>query len=92
MARKLFLEVSETLDHTHKYMCWTIYDLGYSDIGLGKYGFTRENYHAYVREHYPNLRNRLLSINFSAWIVCNDADETVLESKRQFLKYLANSL
>lgn len=53
-----------------------------------KYGFTRENFHNFVKKYYPELTGDLWQIS-RCW--CDVTDET-LKAKKHFLEYLAENI
>lgn len=69
---------------------------------LRAYGFTRKNYHKFVRKNYPDLVKYLRYSPYTYWILPYEyylggiIDESlyykILESKSAFLKHLADKL
>lgn len=63
---------------------------------LGKYGFTRKNYHEFVKTNYPDLVP-YLEKDAAYWIRLRNLEtkkrfSMVVESKREFLKELSNRI
>lgn len=64
---------------------------------MSAYGFTAKNYHRFVHEHYPSLKDYLQNDAYShPWITRSgmsvEEDKLAWETKATFLQYLANKL
>ena len=55
---------------------------------LERFGFTRENYHKFINEHYPELVSKLRT-KTSVWIYLDDEPDKALKSKQEFLMLLS---
>lgn len=57
---------------------------------LEKFGFTRENYHKFINDHYPELTSKLIPAERGCcWIVMGRDFNKVIKSKQEFLMQLS---
>lgn len=82
--------VGEALHYHIRYMCMNDAPL------MSAYGFTRKNYHKFVKENYPDLVY-YLRIDGPYWIIPITKDINapyiiIEKSKTEFLKHLADKL
>lgn len=105
VAKEIFRHASSELGGDYYCMCpqlrdtiirlCGVYVMDYCMEDLfRRYGFTRNNYHEYIKEHYPSLVQNLCT-ETEQWI---DMDKDVadvsliIKSKRDFLKFLSDKL
>lgn len=68
-----------------------LYGVGMEDL-FRRYGFSRKNYHDFVRLKYPELTPYLERSSISWISIAKVQDEKVIQSKREFLKELSENL
>lgn len=65
-----------------------------AEIVLKRYGFTKDNYHAFIKKNYPELSDYLVSKEqvSAKWICLGGGDSLVLKTKELFLLLLSGRL
>ena len=108
-VRKILRTTScELTEYKCHYMCVALSDVINRQYGVkysldqvrglfGRYGFTRERYHAFVREEHPRVKPYLSKYWYSsAWVNVLLKDRRLLSrillSKRMFLRELAKKI
>lgn len=99
-VKQILLDAAQLVENrTHEFMCNAIIKsvyFGYIPEEVIFVGFTRENYNKFIKEKFPNLEPYLMPhtcLKYSSpWMDLTNPEvyEEIIESKVEFLKYLAN--
>ena len=98
-VKEILLEAAELINlREEDWMCEAIKEiteLEFISKEISKYGFTKENYEKFIRKNYPELEECLFEQSDGyrgPWIdtMTPSTRNIVLQSKVEFLKYLAN--
>lgn len=103
IAKEIFRDASCNLSVDCQYMCtmlcdsaFSLYDVCISDFKVDdlfrRYGFTRKNYHDFVKLKYPEFVP-YLEEKKAGWIIAKMSDNpTIVKSKIEFLRELSERI
>ena len=98
--KKIFGLAAQYLTVSRPHMCYALNEALVEDYGIdsrgydleelfGRFGFTREKYHKFVKERFPKLVKSLRTDScFWIGMTCHNKEDAVY-SKREFLKHLS---
>lgn len=97
--KEVFNIAKQGITEKRPFMCTAIDAIGFDSTHFAEYGFTKETYHKFIREHYPVLIPALnVPQQSSVWIMISRSKEDseitdlILRSKKAFLQYLSTQL